>query len=98
MAAKFNYEDVLPPREKEFILDRTYRLSTALGYSVGEEHARLPSRLSLAMKWILPDHWEFMNVYSKPNILHILHRTILHLKALVERRIYIYTKLLFPSW
>jgi hypothetical protein len=96
MAAKFDYKDVLPFREKEFILYRTYRLATELDCPFEEEQARFPNRLNLATKWLLPDHWELVNVYSNSGVLHRVYRTILHLKALVERRLYIYRKLLFP--
>lgn len=86
MAKEFGYEDVLTSREKEFILVRTYQLAHHLGYVPKKTESNFPSRLELAWKWLLPDGWELMNARS-PRLL----------RALVERRCYIYSKLLFPS-
>ena len=86
MAEKFGYDDVLTERERDFILLRTHPLARQLGYFASEE-ARLPNRLNLLQKWFLPDKWELMNA-----------RPLLRLaRALLSRRLYIYSKLLSPS-
>lgn len=94
MAAKFDYDEVLSPQEKEFIMHRTYNLAIALGYSFDEAQTNFWGRLNLVAKWVLPDQWELINVYSKPDIFHRLHRTIFHVVALIRRRFYIFYRLL----
>ena len=87
MAEKFGYDDVLTIREKEFILNRTYDLARELGYFAAGEEVTLPNRLDLARKWFLPDQWELVNAQSKLGLA----------KALLVRRCYIYSRLLFRS-
>ena len=87
MAKEFKYEEVVTEREREFIRMRTYPLARKLGYFAFEEEPTLEERLSLLKKWLIPDYWELTHARS----------TLRLLKALVERRCYIYSKLVFPS-
>jgi hypothetical protein len=84
MAAEYGYEEVLTEREKEFILLRTYRLGSQLGYFEANGEPGLPSKLMLARKWFRPDSWELKNASSRIRLL----------VALVLRRFYIYSRLL----
>ena len=87
MAAEYGYEEVLTEREREFILLRTYKFGVELGYfePIGEHE--LPSKVILARKWFFPDSWELRN--ARPRIRLLL--------ALVMRRFYIYSRLLFGN-
>jgi len=84
MATEYGYEEVLTEREKEFILLRTYRLGSQLGYFEANGEPGLASKLILARKWFLPDSWELRNARSRIRLL----------LALVLRRFYIYSRLL----
>jgi len=86
MASEFGYEDVLTERERDLILARTYNLARRLGYFTPEEGVRLPGTLRLWLSWLAPDRWELMNRDSKLRCL----------RALLSRRYYITSKLLFP--
>jgi len=94
MATRFGYYDVLPTREKKFILFRTHNIAGKLGYFQEEPRPGLLSRLNLVTRWILPDYWERQNVFSSTSIFHKLYRIVLHIKALVRRRIYLLASLL----
>lgn len=87
MAEEFGYEDILTEGEKDLILVRTYHLARQLGYFSEMEGKALPNKLSILRKWILPDPWELMNARSKLRLA----------LALISRRSYICSRLLFPS-
>ena len=84
MAAEYGYEEVLTEREKEFILLRTYRLGSQLGYFEPNGEPGVSFKLTLARKWFLPDSWELKNARSRIRLL----------LALILRRFYIYSRLL----
>lgn len=92
MATQFDYEDILTEREKEFIVFRTYSLASQLGYFTRNDHANVPNRLDLAQQWLLPDKWELMNSHYKAPMTKL--RLAL---ALLRRRRWIYSKLLFSN-
>ena len=87
MAKEYKYEEVVTNREREFIRMRTYPLARRLDYFVSEQQSTWPERLRLLGRWLMPDYWEIINAQSKLRLL----------KALAERRYYIYRKLVFPS-
>lgn len=87
MASAFNYEEVLTERERALILFRTYGLARQLGY-FETEPASLPTRMELLRAWLLPDRWECMNTHPGPRLL----------RALLSRRLYIFSKLVLPSF
>ncbi len=87
MSKKFKYDEVLTIREREFIFHRTHRLAHELGYFSKEEQYIIPEKLSLVWKWFFPDKWELKGARS----------IFRFAKALIERRVYIFGKILFPS-
>ncbi len=86
MANAFKYDEVLTERERALILFRTYCLARQLGY-FDKEPASLPTRWQLLRAWFLPDRWECMNT----------HPGLRLFRALLSRRLYIFSKLVLPS-
>ncbi len=86
MAETFGYQEVMTARERDLIFARTYRLARELGYFSAKDEAMLPGRFSLLLRWLVPDQWEVMNSDSKPRLV----------AAVLGRRVYVSTRLLFP--
>ncbi len=86
MAKEYGYDDILTERERQLILFRTCQLGCRLGYFSAEDQAQVPARFRLLLDWLAPDQWEYMNASSRPRLF----------RALVERRLYLCRKLLFP--
>lgn len=86
MAKQFGYDEILTEREKQLILFRTFDLGCRLGYFSAADKRQVPSRIRLFLDWLVPDQWEYMNVSSRPRLV----------RALLERRLYLCRKLLFP--
>jgi len=83
MPSAFGYEEVVTPREREFIVFRTRDLAHELGYGL---QGGIPAtdRGRLLLQWLLPDEWELMNADSRLRLA----------KAVTARRLYICGKLL----
>ncbi len=86
MAKEYGYDDILTERERKLILVRTYQLGRRMGYFNSEDEVGLRDRLALFGQWLAPDQWEYMNASSRFRLM----------RALVQRRLYIFGKLLFP--
>ncbi|MCM8811691.1 MAG: ATP-binding cassette domain-containing protein [Candidatus Omnitrophica bacterium] len=86
MAGTFGYEEVVTPREREFIICRTAALAKQLDYKLPAEPAGFLRRLFLTLAWLLPDKWEVGSVHLHPR----------WLSAFFGRRLYIWSRLLFP--
>jgi len=83
MPSAFGYEEVVTPREREFIVFRTRDLAHELGYGL---QGGIPAtgRGRLLLQWLLPDEWELMNADSRLRLA----------RAVTARRLYICGKLL----
>ncbi len=58
MAGAFAYDEVVSPRERAFIVARTYDRARALGYF---EKLPRPDPAALRYAWLPPDRWDFRN-------------------------------------
>lgn len=82
LARRQRYEEVVSPREEDFILLRTRPYLEMLGYE--NDRARSVDPDELASRWRWPGRWEFRNAWKNPVRLPV---------ALFHRRRYLWEKL-----
>jgi hypothetical protein len=84
LSKTYQYEEVITPRERDFIIWRLLGPSKQFGYF---KNFTKPSRIKLFFQWTLPDKWEFKNVDT-------LKKAVRALIAFFYRRFYIFKNIL----
>jgi hypothetical protein len=95
LGARYQYEEVVSARERAIIRLVTVPLATKIGYRSADEGASAWWLILLALRWLVPDRWDIVNVFGGPRLgvyAEMIVFPILSIfrlvRALITRRIY----------
>tara|TARA_B100000686_G_scaffold297305_1_gene329500 strand:+ start:525 stop:1721 length:1197 start_codon:yes stop_codon:yes gene_type:complete len=95
LGSRYHYDEVVSARERAIIRLVTVPLAAKIGYRSSDERVSAWGLTLLALRWLVPDRWDIVNVYGGPRLdvyAEMIVFPILSIfrlvRALITRRIY----------